>query len=334
LVCPAFLSSKYINEDELPFFITPDGKPGIKPVIAVGLTKLDFDHQDLRGLQEQQIFRWQSRSSSPQKFFSDLQTIKDKREFAHSLFVKCQTALDQRFQGSQATESLPVAANTNSRRKLLEATIQQRPLLQQIELDSDQEHSNDGDPGDPTGDVAQALLNQARFGLDPERLRHFEKPRAATSPGAQPVDALEYLHDWLSAEKAPPILYVLGDYGIGKTTTLKHLTHELLERRKADLSVPVPLFIDLRHYLFERKQHVPTSIQELLTAVIARNWRLPGPPNVTADDILEMVRDERALMIFDGLDEKTVHMTSSEARAFIRVLWQSLPEGGHSARSK
>lgn len=334
LVCPAFLSSKYINEDELPFFVTPDGKPGVKPVIAVGLAKLDFAHHDLLGLEEQQIFRWQSPSSAKQKFYSDLKTAHDKREFAHSLFVKCQTALDLRFQGSQATESLPVAASANSRRKLLGATIPQHPLLQQVELESDQEQGNDWDLDDPTKDVAQAFINQARFGQDPERLKHFEKPLAATSPGAQPIDALEYLHDWLSVEKAPPILYVLGDYGIGKTTTLKHLTHELLERRKKDQSVPVPMFIDLRHYLFERKQHVPTSIQELLTAVIVRNWRLPGPPNVTADDILEMVRDERALLIFDGLDEKTVHMTSSEARAFIRVLWQSLPESGHSARSK
>jgi WD40 repeat protein len=332
LLSPAFLNSKYIREDELPAFISPEGSPGRKPLIAVGLAKLDFQDHDLRGLEEQQIFRWAKTTGAHEKFYSDLRINGDKRLFAQSLFIKCQKALDRRFQSPQDAQSNVLAGTVLSRRKRTPNTNNQPlpPISSPIEVDIDDKL----DPADIPGDVARNFIDQARLGQDPERLKHFEKPLAATNPGSQPIDALAYLNDWLGSENAPPILYVLGDYGIGKTTTLKQLTHDLLERRKTDSSIPVPLFVDLRHYLFERKQHVPTSIQELLTAVIARNWRLPGPPALGADDILQMVRDERALLIFDGLDEKTVHMTPSEARAFIRVLWQALPETGHQARSK
>ena len=332
LLSPAFLNSKYIREDELPAFISPEGSPGRKPLIAVGLAKLDFHDHDLRGLEEQQIFCWAKTTGAQEKFYSDLRFKEDKRLFAHALFIKCQKALDRRFQSPQDAQSNVLAGTVLSRRKRTPNTNNQPlpPISSPIEVDIDDKL----DPADIPGDVARNFIDQARLGQDPERLKHFEKPLAATNPGSQPIDALAYLNDWLGSENAPPILYVLGDYGIGKTTTLKQLTHDLLERRKTDSSIPVPLFVDLRHYLFERKQHVPTSIQELLTAVIARNWRLPGPPALGADDILQMVRDERALLIFDGLDEKTVHMTPSEARAFIRVLWQALPETGHQARSK
>ena len=50
-----------------------------------------------------------------------------------------------------------------------------------------------------------------------------------------------------------------------------------------------------------------------------------------AIEMSRLVREERAVLIFDGLDEKSVHMTPAEARAFIRVLWQSLPEEWHKA---
>jgi WD40 repeat protein/uncharacterized protein YjbI with pentapeptide repeats len=334
LLSPAFLSSKYIREDELPAFINPDGTPGRKPVIAVGLAKLDFGHQDLLGLEEQQIYRWAKSPGCTEKFYSDLRIKEDKRLFAHELFLKCQTALDQWFQHPSSPQLSTPEGAILSRRKRPTNTITKSQLAAEVIAPSDEHPELKLDLHSSTLGLAQDFLDQARLGQDPLRLRHFERPLVRTNPGSQPDDAIDYLRDWLAAENAPPILYLLGDYGIGKTTTLKHLTNTLLEERKTKTSTPVPLFIDLRHYLFERAQHVPNSIQELLTAVIARNWRLPGPPTVTADDILEMVRDEHALLIFDGLDEKTVHMTTAEARAFIRLLWQALPEQGHLARSK
>ncbi len=346
MVCPAFLGSKYITEEELPHFVTSESltagerqgvsppsnssrtrradaqplarsvRPGVKPVIAVGLAKLDFKDQDLKGLEERQIYRLRKTGDPNGKFYSDLTSIKDKRDFVHELFLKMQQALDLRF---------GIAPTSVEPQESIEAAVPVQPLTPKRRAAESLVKDSHGHQQE----FAREMYDQARLGRDPEEIKYFERPQATL--GGQSMDALQYLGDWLAADTAPPILYVLGEFGIGKTTTLKQLALDLLERRATDPSLPLPLFVDLRHYLFDRKQHVPTSIHELLSAVIARNWRQPGPPTVTADDLLRLVRTERALLIFDGLDEKTVHMTPAEARAFIRVLWQALPEDSRRA---
>ena len=53
LVSPRFLSSSYIGEKELPFFVGNDAKP----VIPVMLQPVDLDRHNLKGIQEHQIYR-------------------------------------------------------------------------------------------------------------------------------------------------------------------------------------------------------------------------------------------------------------------------------------
>ena len=38
-----------------------------------------------------------------------------------------------------------------------------------------------------------------------------------------------------------------------------------------------------------------------------------------------MVRNEQAILIFDGLDEKLVHLSPDQGKAFLRELWNALP---------
>jgi len=52
LVSPAFLSSKFISEKELPIFVS-----GKKPSIPVMLQPIVFSKHDLKGLEKRQIFR-------------------------------------------------------------------------------------------------------------------------------------------------------------------------------------------------------------------------------------------------------------------------------------
>jgi uncharacterized protein YjbI with pentapeptide repeats len=87
---------------------------------------------------------------------------------------------------------------------------------------------------------------------------------------------------------------------------------------------PLPIYIDLRDYVGEKPNTVPT-IETLLTSVIQRSWRVTEK-QVTAADILRLVREEGALILFDGLDEKIVHLTPAQARDFIRTLWSVLPD--------
>ena len=40
---------------------------------------------------------------------------------------------------------------------------------------------------------------------------------------------------------------------------------------------------------------------------------------------MRLVREAGAILIFDGLDEKLVHLDETQARAFLRTLWNALP---------
>ena len=80
LVSPAFLGSKYIGEHELPHFTE-----GGKPCIPVGLCRIDFKNQDMKGLHELQIFLHTSANGKPRKCFADC-AGKLAADFAHALF--------------------------------------------------------------------------------------------------------------------------------------------------------------------------------------------------------------------------------------------------------
>ena len=58
---------------------------------------------------------------------------------------------------------------------------------------------------------------------------------------------LEELKAWVANPDAPPFFALLGEYGMGKTTTCKALAKTLLDRREKGVKVPLPIYLDLRH---------------------------------------------------------------------------------------
>lgn len=139
------------------------------------------------------------------------------------------------------------------------------------------------------------------------------------------VPAADFILEWVRSGDTP-FLAVLGEYGIGKTTTLKYVTQRLLDERAKDVSVPLPIFIDLRENYLAYKAGSPLpSLEEIITESIRRNWKLENTSSVSAAEILKLVRQQNAVIIFDGLDEKIVHMDSKMAQGFIRELWRALP---------
>ena len=152
-----------------------------------------------------------------------------------------------------------------------------------------------------------------------EELRRDDAPsngnRAADTP-----HAVERLASWargLEGEHSS-LCALLGNLGTGKTTSTVLLTRRLLELRKADEQVPLPIYFDLRDLS-------PTTLKDfglrtLLTQLLAK----ASLSNVTVDNILTTIHDEHTLVIFDGLDEALVHLTPGDGQRLTRSLLEVL----------
>lgn len=143
------------------------------------------------------------------------------------------------------------------------------------------------------------------------------------------VIATEYLMEWLKDRNSPVFCALLGDYGIGKTTTCKALTRELLEKRQMDKALPLPIYIDLREYTWDKR--VDFTLTSILDHILKKSWKGgQGDISITPEDIIQQVQNNQALIIWDGLDEVTNHLDTKLANDFIRQLWRILPPLRHN----
>jgi TIR domain len=86
LITPAFLTSKYITQNELPQFVGDNAKP----VIPVMLKTIDLQRHDTKGLEAYQLFRLDNIRS-----FADCPSDAIRRRFVEQLFVQIERRLDQ-----------------------------------------------------------------------------------------------------------------------------------------------------------------------------------------------------------------------------------------------
>ena len=274
-------------------------RAGSKPHVPVVLREVDVARHQLHGLDPQTLFRLGTRSF-------EACTPLDKDRFAHHLAQQLEACLDPSL----------VVATPSPRRRSRRRTL---------DLDAYATRLADLD----AAALEQFIPSHADVASLDDRLE------AATpdSPSERSVVALDALLAWATNPTDTPYCALLGEYGMGKTTTLKQLTATLLQRRQAGAAVPLPIFLDLCHYsqsVHEGKvPDLPTLLQEMLSRV----WESPLPTGFRADDILRLVRQEGAILICDGLDEKLVHLDEQQGRAFLRTLFQALPPGRERAAS-
>ncbi len=264
------------------------GDDAKKPGIPVALKKFDFTHTDTRGLEKKQIY-FQHTSKRDDVSYSESNARED---FVAELFRQMCEKL-RNWQLRKAAESTQDAAE---------------------------------DPEDAFTDFPV-----------PAGDGHFQKGnahRSTTTVSAVDVRegshvAIDELMTWAkqSPQSIEPFLAILGEYGIGKTTLLQTFSRRLKVDRTTDPSLPVPVYIDLRQMSISGDGPIP-PLEELLESFIRNCWVAGGHTNaaMTPRSLIDFVQQANAVVIFDGLDEKTTAMRPERAQEFLRRLWSILPD--------
>ena len=300
MVSLPFINSDYIDQHELPRLLNT-GR-----ALPVAFSKFDINGFDLKGLKPQQIFRHND------KFYSQF-TGARKSDFIHALFSNIEQRIQKtRKEGAELSDKL----NTLNPTDLKEASEAEQASCSEAT-------------------ITKHVKDQADKGFDPNYTAGrgrpvgiktvpdlIEKEKIVADENA--VIATDYLMDWASKEDSPPFCAVLGEYGMGKTTTLKAFTRLLLEQRPEDPSLPLPIYIDLREYTWDKS--VDFDLSSILAHILKKSWKGGHASSpISPEDIISHVQENRALMIWDGLDEVIVHMEPKHANDFIRQLWRILP---------
>ena len=169
-----------------------------------------------------------------------------------------------------------------------------------------------------------AHASESRFDVtSPQQGRVLtrDEPNDASLPHGRQVPAIARLVEWVTDPnpQTPRFTALLGDVGMGKSTTFQQLTLHLLELRETEISVPLPVLFDLK--LLGGHDVDVMELPQLLEIMLRHSSN--GRSTATAADILELARQGNCLLIFDGLDELLVHLSDAAGKRLIRRLWQT-----------
>jgi len=298
LVSYEFLTRDYILESELPFFVSADsGKPARKRSIPVALKSVTFRRKvNFHGLDKSQIFHLDL-----ERAFAE---GRKQEEFAEALFGRILALAEKQFPLTPPDATEPTGS----------PEVPEPLAVRPTEPSSFEAFDRPPIPwtGAPI-DPEKTLPNRAME----TSLRKSESESPATF--GKPVEALAFLRDWVTDPTQPPFCALLGEYGMGKTTTCEMFTRRLIEDRKSNPRLPIPIYLDLRRLGDDAKK---SPLLEDTLRIVATQTYGDAPP---AGEIKELVQSGRAVAIFDGLDEVLVHLTEAQGKRFTRQLWSILP---------
>ena len=176
--------------------------------------------------------------------------------------------------------------------------------------------------------TAEAVPARAKRGLFEQTQGRKDEDGIGPVPFADITDVVKHLITWAreSTGDSSRLCALLGDLGAGKTTSAILLTRKLLERRKSGEQVPLPFYFDLRDLS-------PTGLADFgLRTVLTHLLSASTKSAVMVDDVLDAIRSEPTLVVFDGLDEALVHLSPGDGqrltRSLLEVLTLNVPNSG------
>jgi len=129
--------------------------------------------------------------------------------------------------------------------------------------------------------------------------------------------ATDYLTRWLADESAPKWLFILGEYGTGKTALSQVLQYRWGNEFFNNPISPIPFRIELRSF---NKQFDAFG---LIQAFLYRN-RLR---NIPIDYAMSLIKSGRIVLILDGYDEMAMYMNIRERRSCLQALAELSSDG-------
>ena len=304
LLSTSFLASKYIGEYELPTLL---GK-----CLPVAFGHLNLERQNLKGLDETtQIFFFQEEhhenrsykeiaGSNQEKFIDQLTTQIEER--VKKLFEAGKSIVSGEDRSLADVPGVIEGKYSESERHYCASELMDHFLDGcQKEKRKSYPHKNYVVPKGHTGHISHT-------------------PDAPLK--SDTVNAIDYIKSW-ALESDVPFFALLGDFGTGKTFTCRMIARQLnaLHHEEPD-RYPLCIYIDLRMVATRigSEKRIPRLLNILADAIESTKDPL-NQKSVTPQDIIKLVRENRAMLFFDGLDEKTVHFTQEETNQFIAELW-------------
>jgi len=109
---------------------------------------------------------------------------------------------------------------------------------------------------------------------------------------------------------------LLGDSGMGKTWSCMKIALELQE----ESNTVKPIYLDLRHFATSEAIKNEFDWKEIIEIVVRKSLS-SFKKDMSVDTIFDIIKRGEAFVIFDGLDEVTVHLDDDRrSNAFIREL--------------
>lgn len=157
--------------------------------------------------------------------------------------------------------------------------------------------------------------------VPPPDAEHLETVFAKyETDGETGIDTVQDLLTWSTELRRAHYFALLGEVGSGKTTAALMFARDL----NALQGQVQAHYFDMRYVnydgLLDRTNKRP-KLNQVIGAILSRH----GDSKAKAEDYLRAVRENRAVLIFDGLDEIFVSLNESEQDALMHELLGALP---------
>ena len=125
---------------------------------------------------------------------------------------------------------------------------------------------------------------------------HYVELSGRADTGSFIPSVSQAVDDWLK-DRTNNLLFILGEFGSGKTSFLRHLAYRLLRQRlSTGQCPPVPILFNLRDY------RASTTLPQLITDTLVNRYGVEFKSFLTFE---RMCSAGRVLVLLDGFDEMT-----------------------------